>query len=48
MRGFKPERTLVPFRLSKEDYEKSKIKLVEDHLTFQKVMEVLFMRIHER
>lgn len=48
MRGFKGQRVLVPFRLCKEDYDKSKLKLVEDHLTFQKVMEVLFLRIHER
>lgn len=42
MKGFKPERVLVPIRLPKTEYDKCKIKVTEDHLTFQKVMEVLF------
>ena len=48
MKGLKRERVLVPIRLPKLDYDKCKIKVMEDHLTFQKVMEVLFFRIHER
>lgn len=43
MKHKRPERVLVPFRACKEDYDKCKIKLAEDHLTFQKVMEVLFL-----
>jgi hypothetical protein len=45
MKGFRPERKLVPLRFVKADYDKVKLKLEEDHLTFQKVMEVLFLRI---
>ncbi len=43
MKGFRPERKLVPLRFVKADYDKVKLKLEEDHLTFQKVMEVLFL-----
>lgn len=42
MKSFKSDRALVPIRLPKTEYNKCKIKVVEDHLTFQKVMEVLF------
>lgn len=42
MKGLKRDRVLVPIRLPKIDYDKCKIKVVEDHLTFQKIMEVLF------
>lgn len=40
---YRPERKLIPIRLCKADYDKAKIKLEEDHLTYQKVMEVLFL-----
>jgi hypothetical protein len=40
---YRPERKLVPIRLCKADYDKAKLKLEEDHLTYQKVMEVLFL-----
>jgi hypothetical protein len=39
----RPERKLVPIRLCKADYEKARVKLVEDRLNFQTVMEVLFL-----
>jgi hypothetical protein len=43
MRGFKRiEKVICPIKLPKVDRDKSKIKLVEDRLSFQKVMEVCF------
>jgi hypothetical protein len=38
----KRERQEVIFRVSKTDYAKAKLKLIEEHLTLQKLMEVLF------
>jgi len=42
MKSYRPERVNCPIKLSKVDRDKSKIKLTEDKLTFQKVMEVCF------
>jgi len=42
MRGYKAERVNCPIKLNKTDRDKSKIKLVEDKLSFQKMMEVCF------
>lgn len=43
MRGYKPERVLCPVRLPKADYDAIKAKVMEDHLTFQKLLELLLL-----
>mgnify|MGYP006921281378 CR=1 FL=1 len=41
MRGYKPARILCPIRLPKDDLDKVKAKVIQDQLTFQKLVEIL-------